>query len=266
VLLPDSNSLLSSYDTGGNLTSLTPPGKSAHGFSYQAGGLESDYTPPAVDGSDTGHVHTDYDLDRQVSRVARAHTYLPTGEALRIVQNPSADNPYGVAGVEYRYGALGRQVAKTNFERQFVASTWTTTRPQGATYVFDESPTALSFTAGRLAAESSWEGSPDAIVTTITFGYDADGNTVRTDQVFPSGPTGTHSLLATYGNDGLDGARRLAARGWAAARRRTSGGSSAATPKLDCADVAAVERAGGTTRPTSTDRSPRAYDRDTRPP
>src|SRR3954470_8298320 len=44
--------------------------KSAHGFSYQAGDLESDYTPPAVDGSGTGHVHTDYNLDRQVSLVA----------------------------------------------------------------------------------------------------------------------------------------------------------------------------------------------------
>src|SRR3954467_14968288 len=40
--------------------------KSAHAFSYQAGDLESDYTPPAVDGSGTGHVHTDYNLDRQV--------------------------------------------------------------------------------------------------------------------------------------------------------------------------------------------------------
>src|SRR5205823_5076095 len=50
--------------------SLRPPSKSAHGFSYQAGDLESDYTPPAVDGSGTGHVHTDYDLDRQVSLVA----------------------------------------------------------------------------------------------------------------------------------------------------------------------------------------------------
>jgi YD repeat-containing protein len=65
--LPDTNTIGASFDANSNLTSLTPPGRGAHAFAYQGGDLEQDYTPPLL-GVAT-HVHTDYDLDRNLLRV-----------------------------------------------------------------------------------------------------------------------------------------------------------------------------------------------------
>jgi len=69
-ILPDLNVISAGHDGSGNLVSLTPPGRSAHTFSYQSGDLEQDYVPPAVDANGAGHVHTSYDLDQNITRVA----------------------------------------------------------------------------------------------------------------------------------------------------------------------------------------------------
>lgn len=36
-------------NNNGNLTSITPPGRSAHVFNYTAVSLEAGYTPPSLD-------------------------------------------------------------------------------------------------------------------------------------------------------------------------------------------------------------------------
>lgn len=58
-----------SYDANGNLTSITPPGKSAHDFGYNAVDLPLSYTPPTVSG--TGGTGYGYNLDRNLTAVTR---------------------------------------------------------------------------------------------------------------------------------------------------------------------------------------------------
>ena len=130
----------------------------------------------------------------------RKHAYLPTGETFRISQESTLASPYGVAGVQYNYGALGRQTGKYTFELQ--GSSYV--HKQGAAFSYDEpwqGSSSYPYTLAKLSAEASWEGSSTGIVTTVSYGYDIDGNLVRRDQVFPGGPSGTNSELMTYGND-----------------------------------------------------------------
>ena len=71
------------YDANGNVTSVTPPGRPAHAFSYTPADLESDYTPPDVGQPRT--THTDYNLDQQVSNVSRpdGDFITPTYDAVK---------------------------------------------------------------------------------------------------------------------------------------------------------------------------------------
>ena len=57
-----------------HLTSVTPPGRPAHRFDYNAVGLGTNYVPPIVDGLDES-VHYAYDADRNLTGVA-----LPDGQ------------------------------------------------------------------------------------------------------------------------------------------------------------------------------------------
>ena len=60
------------YDKNGNLTSITPPGKSAHDFSFTSVDEISGYTPPAVAG--TGATNYGYNVDRELTTIT-----LPDG-------------------------------------------------------------------------------------------------------------------------------------------------------------------------------------------
>lgn len=64
------------YDARGNITSLTPPARPAHRFTYNAVGLLDGYSPPMVDGEDAS-IGFEYNLDQQLVRVAH-----PGGEAV----------------------------------------------------------------------------------------------------------------------------------------------------------------------------------------
>ena len=69
-VLPDSTEITLGYDRNGNLTSLTPPGKPAHTFTYDAVDLIGSYTAPNV-GSGSSTTEYTFDLDRQLTRVLR---------------------------------------------------------------------------------------------------------------------------------------------------------------------------------------------------
>src|SRR5260221_3907213 len=73
--LPDLNGIGTSYDANGNVTSVTPPARPAHVFTFWPSVLEKDYFPPDLGQPRT--THTDYNLDRQVSNVSR-----PDGDAI----------------------------------------------------------------------------------------------------------------------------------------------------------------------------------------
>ena len=74
--LPDGRILHYAYDANSNLTSITPPGKSAHAFAFTAVNLPLSYTPPAISG--TGATRYLYDADRRLSMVIR-----PDGETVK---------------------------------------------------------------------------------------------------------------------------------------------------------------------------------------
>jgi len=59
------------YYRNGNLTSLTPPRRPAHGFAYTAVDLNSSYTPPTVPGVSSPASTYKYDKDRQLRRLIR---------------------------------------------------------------------------------------------------------------------------------------------------------------------------------------------------
>jgi YD repeat-containing protein len=60
-VLPDGREVLSSYDANGNTSSLTPPGRPSHAFTYTAIDLEESYISPAV-GAEPTLTHTTYNL------------------------------------------------------------------------------------------------------------------------------------------------------------------------------------------------------------
>jgi YD repeat-containing protein len=84
-ILPHSQEILYSYDANGNLTSITPPGRPAHVFNYNAFDLEDEYTPPVLpDVSQPATVY-DYNLDKELIRIVR-----PDGQEINFNYNGGA--------------------------------------------------------------------------------------------------------------------------------------------------------------------------------
>ena len=66
-LRPDSQRLSFGRDANGNVTSLIPPGRPAHRFSYGPDDLEEDYAPPGLAGVPRVNTSSQYNRDRQLS-------------------------------------------------------------------------------------------------------------------------------------------------------------------------------------------------------
>ncbi len=71
------------YDANGNVSSITPPGRPAHAFSYTPVDLEQDYSPPDLGFSPRNTQYT-YNLDRQLTLVTR-----PDGQTLTLGYEPT---------------------------------------------------------------------------------------------------------------------------------------------------------------------------------
>jgi RHS repeat-associated protein len=69
--LPDLREIYFSYDAGGNLTSITPPGKPLHSFDYNGVNMVDLYDPPNVPSITVDTTQYDYNLDRQIDLVTR---------------------------------------------------------------------------------------------------------------------------------------------------------------------------------------------------
>ena len=70
--LPDGQFIDFAFDGNGNLVSLTPPEKPAHGMQYTSVDLMASYDPPVVTGSGTTSSTYGYNLDRQLESLLRA--------------------------------------------------------------------------------------------------------------------------------------------------------------------------------------------------
>ena len=80
--LPDANQVYFGYDSRGNMTSLTPPGRSSHIFTYTPVNLGLEYIPPDV-GTETTKTIYEHNADKQLTRVSR-----PDGKFVDFVYNP----------------------------------------------------------------------------------------------------------------------------------------------------------------------------------
>ncbi|MBI5710367.1 MAG: hypothetical protein HZC42_08710 [Candidatus Eisenbacteria bacterium] len=76
--LPGGRSVSLGYDANGNLTTITPPGRPAHGFEYTPVNLTSAYRPPPM-GLPISETRYHYNKDRQLTEVER-----PDGAVVRL--------------------------------------------------------------------------------------------------------------------------------------------------------------------------------------
>jgi RHS repeat-associated protein len=70
TILPDSSEISFTYDHNGNMLSVTPPSKPAHGFEYTAVDLEQKYIPPFA-GDSVRVTAKSYNYDKEITRIAR---------------------------------------------------------------------------------------------------------------------------------------------------------------------------------------------------
>ncbi len=70
-ILPDGHMISMTYDANGNMLSLTPPGKTAHSFSYNLFELIGQYLPPSLNAAISGATTYSYNLDQQLTQVHR---------------------------------------------------------------------------------------------------------------------------------------------------------------------------------------------------
>jgi YD repeat-containing protein len=146
-LLPDGREVLSSYDANGNVTSITPPGRPSHAFTYTSVDLEESYIPPEI-GMDPGLTHFIYNLDRQPVEMTR-----PDGSGITL--------EYDGAG---RLNTLMFPSGQLAFHYDAATGNLgTITAPDGGTlsYTYD----------GSLLARETWTGS---IAGSIQYIYDND--------------------------------------------------------------------------------------------
>jgi len=170
--LPDNGVLGASYDRSGNLTSLTPPGRFAHFFAYSPVDLESDYTPPAVDSSGTGHVGRTYNLDRQLTRSA----------------------PDGLPAVIPNYDSLKGRLQSIAFSAGTLSYAYNATTGQVSS-ITSPGGTQLSYTYdGALLKTMTWSGGP--VTGTVTRTFDANFRVV-------SETAGGQKVSYGYDTDGL---------------------------------------------------------------
>jgi RHS repeat-associated protein len=175
------------YDPNGNLASLTPPGRPAHGFQHTAVELEEVYTPPAVPGVTAPQTVFQHNLDRQLELVTR-----PDAAMLDPVYDPASG----------RLGSLvqtrpGQPAAITSFgyddvgtpEDPATGQLETILAPGGEGLVFDYD--------GFLPTLTTWSGS---VAASVRHGYD-DLLRVAEEEVVGFDPAG--GLLFGYDDDGL---------------------------------------------------------------
>jgi RHS repeat-associated protein len=144
-ILPDLREIRFSYDGDGNLTSVTPPSRPSHTFTFTPVNLIDRYIPPAV--SNGGDTSFRYNTDRQLTLITR-----PDGETI----TPAYDG----AG---RLSALQTSAAAYTYGYDSAGRLATVSNPAGSSlgYSYD----------GSLLTQQQWSG---PVSGTVSYGYDAD--------------------------------------------------------------------------------------------
>jgi RHS repeat-associated protein len=96
-ILSDGQVVSATYDANDNTTSITPPGRPAHMFTFTPLNLTSAYIPPAV-AAGTNQTDYIYNADRQLTQIA-----LPTGQTVDL----GYDNAGQLSAVTVPRGQIG---------------------------------------------------------------------------------------------------------------------------------------------------------------
>jgi RHS repeat-associated protein len=166
--IADGRTITFHYDANGNLTSLIPPGKTAHTFAYNTVNFPSTYTPPQVTG--TGATSYTFDKDRNLNTITRpdakkiTFNYDTAGRLSQIVAPTET--------VNYAYNATTGNVASASIPSGesiaygyngllLTSSIWTGTVAGSVSRTFNNNfwVTSLRLNGGK----------------TINFTYDNDG-------------------------------------------------------------------------------------------
>jgi len=145
--LPDGRRIEYGYDANGNLTSLTPPGRPAHTFSYSPVNLVSEYVPPDV-GAGTNRTLYDYNADRQPTLVTR-----PDGKT-----------------IGFEYDAAGR-LSKKVIERGAVRYSYSSSTGQLTSITAPDGGVISYAYDGSLPTTTTWTG---LIAGSVSRTYDND--------------------------------------------------------------------------------------------
>jgi len=178
-------------DGAGNLTSVTPPGKPAHAFTYTPLDQEATYTPPLVPGSGTLVTGQTWDLDRALDLVTRPDeesidlVYEPTSGRLSQIVTPSHTITHAYYGVAETNHALGQSPGELK--------TVTTDDGVGLTLGYD----------GSLLTTSRWDidAGGGVVAGTVLRTYDDDFR-LASIQVAGAGPPEPAASFG-YDADGL---------------------------------------------------------------
>lgn len=173
---PDSRTIGFDFDPNGNLTGLTPPGRTAHRFDYTAADQEDTYTPPTVSGIPNPATAYDYNRDKQLTRITR-----PDGQSVGLSYHPDKGHlttlsiPRG--DYTYRYDvSSGQQTGITAPDGGSLAFTWDGFLLTGTTW-----------------SGTTWSGT---ISGSVTRSYDNDFQ-------LTSLSVNGDSIAYTYDDDGL---------------------------------------------------------------
>jgi RHS repeat-associated protein len=144
--LPDGREIEISYDANGNVTSLTPPTKPSHGFSFTPVDLPAEYLPPAL-GADPVRTSYSYNLDRRLTQVTRPD-----------------DRTVGLS-----YGTGGR-LAAVDFSAGQIAFSYHPTTGNLASVSAPEETVSYTYD-GFLLTGTTWSG---AVAGAVSRTYDSD--------------------------------------------------------------------------------------------
>ncbi len=158
-----------SYDANGNVTSITPPGRPAHNFTYTLVDLEKDYLAPAISGGGTNTTTYTYNADKQVTGITR-----PDGQQITLsyAGGKLSTQTFPTGAVSYGYNPQGN-LSSASFSGG-----------GSVNYTYD----------GSLLLSSGWSG---PVTGSVTWAY--DNNYRKTSQSV----NGSNTIAFGYDNDDL---------------------------------------------------------------
>jgi RHS repeat-associated protein len=168
-VLPDNREVLFAYDSSGNLTSVTPPGRPAHTFTYAAADRLSIYNPPSL-GLPVSATSYGYNAAGQVTVIRRA-----TGDSVQFVYttaNRLNNIFFDRGGIGFTYnGTTGNLTSLSAPDSLGLAFTYDGSLPKSVTWSGAVSgSTAVTYNTDFQVTAQTVNGG-----NSVSFGYDSDG-------------------------------------------------------------------------------------------